>query len=65
MAKSTKTAANYRTAPPHCGACKYFSELEEEGEDGEDGYGRCQKVSGDISEDMLCDLFERGKGSGY
>jgi hypothetical protein len=63
MAKAAKASVNYRTAPPHCGVCKYFTEIDDEVED-EDGYGRCQKVNGQISEDMLCDLFERGR-SGY
>lgn len=43
--------ANYRAAGPHCHTCQFF--VEGLGEN-----GTCTKVSGPISEDFLCDLFE-------
>ena len=55
MAKQTKDATNYRGGGDHCGMCEYWIE-------GKTEVGTCQKVQGDIGEDMLCDLFERTKG---
>lgn len=54
--KQPKSSVRYGRGGDHCGVCAFFIEPAE-GEQGENG--TCQKVEGDIGEDMWCKLFKR------
>lgn len=54
--KSSQASVNYRFGGNVCHACVSFI-------DGENGFGTCNRVFGEIGENMLCNLFERMKNA--
>lgn len=65
--KVSKASVNYGRGGDHCGVCRFFIES---AEDEKTETGACERVAGEIGEDMWCELFKRGRartiaGGGY